>query len=436
MTPKQRIELRLSEVRTRLNVISGIEGEEFTDEVRNEADSLQSEYRDLETRHRAAIVAEGEGEARARGAFGPGDGEAGERGRLLREVRIADYLAPAAAGTGLAGRPAELAAALEVPTVGASGGIAVPWAVLAGPEPERREREDGRETRAFTTTGAYDGGVMQRPILQRLFGRDVFGALGVRIDTVPAGRTEWPLITGRVSPEMKAEGVVADAAVTAAFQTETLKPKRLTGKYEYSHEMAGQVLDLEQALRRDLADAVKAKMCALILTGDEGTNAQEPDGFLTTIAAPTAPTVIATYADYAATPASAVDGIHAVSEREVGVVLGVATYQHAAGVFQSGSGEAGTEAMMKRSRMVMASSFVPAVPSSGANEDVQNGNILHAGNDAIRGDSIAAVWPTLEVIRDIYSQASQGVVLTWITLWDAQTAFRAAAYKRIAFKVA
>ena len=47
---------------------------------------------------------------------------------------------------------------------------------------------------------------MQRPILQRLFGRDLMDALGVRIDSVPAGRTEWPLRTGGVAPAMTAEG--------------------------------------------------------------------------------------------------------------------------------------------------------------------------------------------------------------------------------------
>ena len=65
--------------------------------------------------------------------------------------------------------------------------------------------------------------------------------------------------------------------------------------------------------------------------------------------------------------------------------------------------------------------------------------ILHAmgpnGGGIMRGDSVAAVWPTLEVVRDIYSQASQGVTLTWITLWDAYTAFRAAAYKLIAIQI-
>ena len=69
-------------------------------------------------------------------------------------------------------------------------------------------------------------------------------------------------------------------------------------------------------------------------------------------------------------------------------------------------------------------------------------NIFHAagpngGGASLRGDSIAAVWPTLEIIRDIYSASfARRVVLTWITLWDAETAFRAAAYRRVAFQIA
>ena len=121
------------------------------------------------------------------------------------------------------------------------------------------------ESRAFTTTANLDGGTMQRPILQRLFGMDIMGALGVRIDTVPAGMTEWPLLTGGVAPTNVAEGTAAAAAVAATFTTETLKPKRLTGRYEFTHEQAAQVPDLEQALRRDLADAVRSRMSELIL---------------------------------------------------------------------------------------------------------------------------------------------------------------------------
>lgn len=434
MTNKQKIELRLSEVRSRLNEISGLEGDAFTDEIRGEADALQGEFSDLEVRHRAAITSEAQDEARMQGAFNEGDGESAEIRQLMSAVSISDYLTPASAGRGVEGRAKELSAALKVETIGKGGGVAIPWAVIAGPLPvENRSAEN----RAFTTTTNLAGGVAQRPILQRLFGPGILDALGVRLDSVPSGRTEWPLLTGGVAPAQKAEGTAADAAVAASFTTETLKPKRLTGRYEYTHEQAAQVLGIEEALRRDLADAVKSKMSDLALNGDESTNAQEPDGFLTKLAAPTDPSMEAVFEDYAGSHAGAVDGIHAQTEMQVSSVIGVETYRHAAGVYRTNAGqESASEALKRRSAACLASSYIPVAQS-----DIQNGNLYHAagpngGGAAMRGDSIAAVWPTLEIIRDIYSQASQGVVLTWVSLWDMEAAFRAAAYKRVSFKLA
>ena len=440
MTNAQKLAVRLSEIRQRLNEIAGLEGDAVTDEIRAEADKLTTEYRDKETQHRAAIVAEGEEQRAAEGEHGNGDGEPAEVRALLSRVGIGDYLIPAKGGIGLAGPAAELNAVYQLPVSGPSGGIIVPWRMLECPEHRAAPAPRG-EPRAFTTTGALDGPTMQRPILQRLFGMDILGALGVRIDSVPAGMTEWPLLTGGVAPTMKAEGTAADDAVAASFTTETLKPKRLTGKYEFTHEQAAQVADIEQALRRDLGDAVKAKMSDLILNGDESTNAHEPDGFLTKLGEPGITGIVqATYADYASSHAGSVDGIHASRETEVASVIGVASYAHAASVYQSGSGESGTEALMKRGMSCMASSFIPAAPTSGDRAGIQDGNIYHAagpngGGASLRGDSIAAMWPTLEVIRDIYTQASQGVVLTWVSLWDAETAFRAAAYRRVPFKL-
>ncbi len=155
MTPRQKIEIRKAEVVRRLNAITALEGDDYSDEVRNEEDGLKTELRTLDGRLETAIVLEGQEEAEARGMFGPGDGEAGEVRQLLDRTTLHDYLAPAGAGSGIEGRAAELNAALEVPVVGKSGGVAVPWAML--------------ETRAFTTTAANDGGEAQRPVLQRLF---------------------------------------------------------------------------------------------------------------------------------------------------------------------------------------------------------------------------------------------------------------------------
>ena len=106
MTNAQKIRLRLSQVRQRLNEISGLEGDAFTDEIRAEAATLQTEYADLETRHQAAIVAEGEDETRANG--GDLDAEARERLELRSQASLTAYLRAALSGRQVDGREAEL----------------------------------------------------------------------------------------------------------------------------------------------------------------------------------------------------------------------------------------------------------------------------------------------------------------------------------------
>lgn len=422
MTKRQKLQLEQSEKRQKINELLALD--ELTDEQRNELNSLTKRMQQIEVELRAAIVTEGEEEAETRGMFGNnGDGESAEVRQLLGTVTLADYLGSASAGGGIEGRAAELNSALKLPVAGKTGGVAVPWEVL--------------ETRAFTTTAQNDGSEMQRPILQRLFGPGVMDALGVRMDSVPVGRAEWPLITAGVAPAQAKEGDAAAAAVAATFAFANLKPKRLTGVYEYTHEEAATVAAIEQALRRDLADAVKSKMNDLIINGQAPTDAnpQHVQGFLATIDAPSDAGATAAYADYASAHAAGVDGIHAEMEGEVSSVIGTDVYQHAAKVYQAGSGESGSEALKRRSRSCRASTYIPAATNAGQSK----GNLFHLGGanggGAMRGDSVAALWPTLEVIRDVYSKASQGVVLTWVALWDAKVAFRSSAYYRAAFKI-
>ena len=423
MTNSQKIALRTSEVRSRLSEISGLEGEAFTAEIKAEADRLTTEFQGLESRSRAAIIAEGAEEAAAAGQFGNGDGEPAEVRSLLGRVSLADYLTPASSGVGLTGAPVELAAALKVSAVGPGGGVAVPWAMLE----QRNAAGLPVETRAFTTTTQNDGPEAQRPVLQRLFGPGVLDALGVRMDSVPEGRSEWPLFSTGVDPAQAKEGTAAAAAVAAAFLFASLKPKRLSGRYEFSHEMAASVPGIEQAFRRDLADAVKASMSAQIVNGAAPTNAapQNVEGFITRIASDD-DAAEADAARYGRLHADAVDGIHAGMETEVMSIIGDETYQHAAGVYIAGSGESGSELLARRSGGCMASTYIPAKSA------MLQKAILHAagpnGGGIMRGDSVAAMWPTLEVIRDIYSKASTGTVLTWVGLWDARTALRSAAY--------
>ena len=434
MTLVQKLSIKISEVRQSLNTLAAKESL-----AEGEAEKVEELRRDLdqaETQYRAAVSAEGDAETRAMSEF-DGDAESAERSKLLREVRMVDYLSAAEASTGITGRAREVNEALEVPIVGAGGGVSIPWEVLAGPETRRQGNGNGNgEQRAFSTTTQLAGGVAQRPVLARLFGSDVMEALGVKIEAVPVGRAEFPLLTAGVSPEQVEEGTAAAAAPLPTFSNEVLKPKRLSGRYEWSHEIAASVVGIEEALRRDLADAVRAKMSDQILNGDEANHPEQVDGFLTTLAAPDDPTAESGFADYAGLSALGVDGIHASRESEVGCVIGVESYKHSAAIYQAaGSGESASEALRRRAMLLMASSFVP-MPD---NSHFQNGNIVHGAGPnggAARGDSVAALWPGLSLIRDPFSKASQGVILTWVALWDAQTAHRAGAYARVAFQVA
>ena len=436
MTSAQKLAIRLSEITTKINELNALD--DLNEEQRNELDTVRVEYATKASQHRAALTLEGEEEARARGEFpaggNGGDGEGAEVRALLGRVRLDHYL-QCATRSGIDGAPRELNESLKLPIVGKFGGTPVPWDMLRTAE-TRARNAGAAEMRAFTTTAASDGSTIQRPILQELFAPGVLDITGCRVDSVPVGQSEWLVISGNISPAQKKEGTAAGAAATASFTTASLKPKRLTAETEYTHELGASVGDIENQLRINLMAAMKNKMSDIIVNGTAPTQ-QQPErieGFLAELTDPTAPAAVATFADYGSLHAKGVDGIHAEMETQVSGLIGVESYVHAASVYQAGSGEAGSEALKRRSMMCVASAHIPDAAS-----DIQQG-ILHAagpnGGGIARGDSVAGVWPTLEVVLDRYSQASQGVKLTAIMLWDAKVALRPAAYKQISFQLA
>ena len=84
--------------------------------------------------------------------------------------------------------------------------------------------------------------------------------MGVQIDAVPVGRSEWPLVSGGVAPVQKIEGAAAADAVALTFEMASLKPKKLPAVYDLSHELMASVAGVEEAARRDLLEAIRAKM--------------------------------------------------------------------------------------------------------------------------------------------------------------------------------
>ena len=133
--------------------------------------------------------------------------------------------------------------------------------------------------------------------------------------------------------------------MAAAFTIAALKPKKLTGRFEYTHEMAAIVPELEMALRRDLADAIAAQMSTAGHHGQSAPARMNVRGFDTAITAAerrgrggdlqrTMP-VCTRRPLTACTPAR---------RCEVSSVVPPDVYRHAATVYQTGSGESGSEA--------------------------------------------------------------------------------------------
>ena len=114
MTTAQKLAVRLSEVREKLNQLSG--KDELTDEEQSEMRTVSGEYPALEARHRAAMIGESAEEAAAGDTdTDPGDGEDRERRELRSRSRLSRYVGAALDGVPVDGAEAELSAAAGCP---------------------------------------------------------------------------------------------------------------------------------------------------------------------------------------------------------------------------------------------------------------------------------------------------------------------------------
>ena len=318
MTNAQKIRLRLSQVRQRLNEIAGLEGDTFTDEIRAEAGTLQTEYTDLETRHQAAIVAEGEGETRANGE--DPDAEARERLELRSRTSLTAYLRAALSGRQVDGAEAELRAA-----AGVGDGIPLElWDTASG----------DRETRADTATGAPGTvGVNLDRIRPAVFANSIAPRLGIEMPRVPSGTYASATITTSLTAAAKAAGGAAEAGA-AAFTVTSAIPKRISARLGIRVEDVAAVgqANFEAVLRENLSLVLSDALDTQAITGDG--SAPNLTGILQRLTDPTDPTAVADFDAFLGSFAGGVDGLWAATTKDVGIVCGPATYRLSAKAFR------------------------------------------------------------------------------------------------------
>ena len=213
------------------------------------------------------------------------------------------------------------------------------------------------ETRAVTPA---PGQVAQNQsaIIPGVFPQSVAAFLGVDLPTVPVGEAVFPVLTKNAEVKTPAENAAA-AETTGSFSAQVLSPSRLQASFFYSREDRARFSGMDEALRQNLSDALGDALDKEILVGT--------NGLLTgTVLANHNVAAITSYALYRSQFAyGRVDGIYAGSVGDIKIVMGAATYGHAASAFRSDNAgdRAALEDLMSGTGGVKVSAHVPTLPA-------------------------------------------------------------------------
>ncbi len=401
MLTSQRLQLELSEMRNKINAMANSDDYEV-----DALEKLNGEYRQAEVRYQSALIEEAEEQERA--PDGDVDGATLEIRELRDSVSVAKYISAALMDEPLQGREKELNEALQLR---GAGMIEMPWAALLS--------DDARLQLRAATEAPATGDVHTSRILGRVFSTGALSYLGVHFPSVPAGASNFPVLTGGVAPAT-ADKAGAANQTAAVLTPNVLKPQRLTAEYLVAIEDLYTLAEMEDSLRMDLAGAMTEAMDEEGISAD-GSN---PDitGILQALTAPTTPTTEADFAEYVSSRNRQVDGKYAMSQDDVRLLLGADTFAHAAGLYQSGSGVSAIYAMGNP----RVSAHIPA----------KSANVQHGIASRSTGRCVAPMWPSISLIRDNVSNSKKGqVTLVAIALWSFKL-LDTGGYAQLSFKLA
>ena len=411
MRVSQRLELRASEIRQRLNAISGLEGEALTAEIREESDRLGAEFADVETRRRAALIAES---SETETTAAPVDAETRERLELRGRARVGRFAAAALRGVLVDGAESELSAAYGCPGL-------VPLELLT-------EGRAGVEHRAITAAPDSGTAVTPAPILPAVFDQSAAAWLGVEMPIVAAGTAAYPVLTTSVTAGARAKSAAGPetAGVITPF---TVVPRRITGAFRIAREDEAMLPDLESALRDNLGSVLTDTVDAQVIAGDnQAPNLNGINTQLTDAAAPAAG--VETFDRFISAAASHIEGLHAVSMADIRLLVGAHTYRHAAATFRGANGETSAQTYLASHTGGFRASRRIADPDT----NVQAAIVRRSAPGRV---AVAPIWQGVELIRDPYTAASTGeTILTVLLLMGGVAILRPAAFVQDSFRLA
>ena len=382
MTNSQKLNLRLSEIKQRLNSISGLVDDEFTDEIRAESEKLQTEYRDTESRWRTAEIAEAD-ESEKRKALEP-DSEDRELRQLTKTASVGDILSATFEKRQTEGAPAELQKHYGL------GSHQVPLEML------RVDR--GVEERAAATVPASIGDASQAQVITPVFSSGDGAFLGVERPTVPTGDGSFPVLSTLPSVKGPFDDSTEAAQTDATFVANNLSPERLQASFSYTRTDAARFAGLDSSLRLALNGGLQEKLDQQAI---EGT-----DGLLTGTNLPNANvSAVTTFALYlSGLLYGRIDGRYARTPGDVKMILGQGTFTHASSTYKgNNSDESGVERLQEKSGGLMVSAHVPDVSGNKQN------CLIRLGME--RGGATQPLWEGISLVVDEYTRAAFGEII-------------------------
>ena len=392
MTPLQKHQLRASEIRGKLAELGGVD--ELTDEQKTEIAELRNEYQDVETRIQALTVAGDEPKVTEQRS------EDRDLAKLIAGADLGLIFESAVEHRMTDGATAELQQHLGL------GANQVPLALLRGAP------SAPVETRAVTPAPA-DVGQNQAEIIPGVFPQACASFLGIDMPTVAAGEAVYPVLTTNATVEALAENA-AGTETTGSFSADVLSPSRLQSSFFYSREDRARFRGMGEALRANLSDALADGLDKEILAGTNGL-------FTGTVLANHNVSAVTSYAGYVSDFAyGRVDGTWASMVGDLRIVMGAATYAHAASLYRGNNADQHALArLMADTGGVKVSAHVPAVAANKQNAVIRRG---------MRRDMVAAIWEGVTLIPDEVTKAANGQIVITAVMLHAVKLLRAAGF--------
>ena len=270
MLVSQKLKLEMSKSREQLAGLS--RKDDLTEAEATEMKDLTDGYAGLEERYRAAIVSENVEDERDVAETVP-DGEARELYQMEKKVEMGNYIRASMGEITLDGAEAEFKQAMK-----AQDGQ-IPLAAIT-PHDELAPATAEKYADAVSATTAT---TLTRPKgwLDRLFAGEAASHLGIRPMAVQPGEEVYPLTTGGPVGGAIAKGTKRDSEAVTIDASTKLSPVRCTAAVQFHRQDVLRVPGFEQAIRRDLQNAMMDTMHKEIINGaDDASNTDLIEGLL------------------------------------------------------------------------------------------------------------------------------------------------------------